>query len=896
MNLRITISITIFSAVFALVTESIAQTYLSEIMVEVEHQEGELKDLVSELESNTGFTFAYLDQSLQNRQISLGQPSWQMDDLLKEVSVQAGVSVKRVGASIAVAGAEKDKEFPQLVDESVSQWSVTGSVFTENDLEMPSASILLLDASDSSFVKGAIADDQGSFLISSVAPGTYLIQGRMVGFSEGYSGPFEVKDHHVSIDPMELSESTEELDEVIIVSEKPLFEQKIDRLVINVEGSSLFQGNSVCEILERLPGVSSSPLTIDGKTGVVVMINGKYTRMSGTAYDYLQSTPPQNVERVELITAPSVKYDAEGAAGIINIVLKKNEVEGIVGSFSIGSGYGRGKRILGSSSFSYNSKSIVMFADIAGHHINWVTLRGHDWDFQNPEYLFSTKSSFSQDANENVLSLRTGVEYSLGAKTLIGVMGDFYVRDLESDIESSSFYSIDPGVDSLAMGSGYLNHQRNLAVTNFSITHKFNQQQLDLNLDYLQFLNNNQQRYDYQISSINNDQNQMQDISWKSIYPTHFWIGKLDYQIERGPRTKIEAGVKASHNTFRNDTHPDRMNDNTNVNNLLFSASSDLDENIWSGYGSINTFIGETNLVAGLRYEHTTSRIRKRSDTSSVYRNYGNLFPNVSISRDLTDRLHVNLSYTSRINRPIFLELSPIPVFMEPRTFMSGNPMLIPTRTHTLRLGGILDQFAISFGYSMIYNEKDAQPMRLENEDQVIKKNINFDFAKLFNVNFSFPLILTDWWEMNNHLGLNHKRAISDYFTERQELMVRYISTSSFHEIRISKSISAELTGKFVSGMASGLTRTKSFGSASLGITKEFVNDGGSLNVQLENILSSRIWRYESFVPDQDLAFFRTVSWDNQLIRITYAKKFGNSKNNSGNKRKAISEEELKRL
>ncbi len=899
MNLRITISIIIFSVVSILTTESTAQTYLSEITVKVEHQQGKLKDLVSELEINTGFTFAYLDESLQNKQISLGQPSWQMDDLLKEVSVQAGVSVKRVGGSIAVADAEKDKKFPQLIDESVSRWSVTGSVFTENVLGMPSASILLLDASDSSFVRGAIADDQGRFLISNVDPGTYLIQGRMVGFSEGYSGPFEVKDHHVSIETLELSESTEELDEVIIETQKPLFERRIDRLVINVEGSPLMAGGTLAGALWKLPGLALNPLengyNINGKPGVVVMINNKVRPMSPEeSLFYLQSIPTQSVSRIELITTPPAEFDADGIAGIIHIVLKENDHEGVDGSYSIGVGYGGREGILAGGNINYQSGDLNVFGNLLFDHLGYYDISNTIVKLQNNEYLFHSNSASTEEEVNDKISFGLGAEYDLGPGTTIGLTGDFYVRASRSETDINSTYLINPGIDTLANGKRWNNNPRGFAAVNFNLQQKIgHRQNLAFYVDYLLFTNDQTQHFVNQLFPQNNDRPISEDIRVSKVNPTEIRVGRLDYEFELSEQLHLKAGVKASVNTHSNEIRTKRLEGNRYFDDQTFSFFSDMEENVLAAYGSINTYLGTTRIKSGLRYERTITKLWGKTQDDLIYRNFGNFFPNLLIEQKLTNEISATISFTSRINRPKFLQFSPSPVFTDPRTFKNGNNQLLPTMTRSLQTTFAWKQLILSFEFNQINNDIWRNPRIGGGSNWVAIYPINFKSSQIAGFRLSYPLIITDWWEMSSNVGVFHKGVESDQWMELQRLSKKYVMGNNIQRFQLGKEFSGELIVNYASGNVLGLTEISPRGNISIGIMKEFGDNAGSLSLNLFNVLNSNRRRSRSINDVDNLIYIHNQLDARRGIGVSYTNTFGSTKSKT---RKRSSLEELKRL
>ncbi len=208
---------------------------------------------------------------------------------------------------------------------------IQGSVHNLDNTPLSFANVLLLHQKDSSVVSGMMATEEGTYSLTNFKPGNYLMGISMLGYKPAYSAPFEIKtsnDHHHN-DPIFVEKDTHQLQDVDVVAKKPVYELKIDRMVVNVENSITSTGNTTLEVLEKLPGIivdrQNGSISMAGKGGVMVIINGKQSRMPlAAAVQMLDGMSADNVKHIELITTPPSKYDAEGDAGIINIVLKKD--------------------------------------------------------------------------------------------------------------------------------------------------------------------------------------------------------------------------------------------------------------------------------------------------------------------------------------------------------------------------------------------------------------------------------------------------------------------------------------------------------------------------------------------------------------------------------------------
>jgi outer membrane receptor protein involved in Fe transport len=224
---------------------------------------------------------------------------------------------------------------------------VRGKVLEKDGKPLPFANVLLLSSKDSTLVKGAVTAENGSFSIENTKQGTYLVVVSMIGYQKTFSAIFTISEENSTntLPLLTVAPEDRQLDEVKVTAQKPLFEQQIDKLIVNVGNTLTAAGSTALDVLERSPGIvvnrQNNALSMSGKNGVLVMVNGKISRLPIDAVlQMLQGMQASNIEKIELITNPSARYDAEGDAGIINIVLKKNTDQGTNGTISLTMGHG----------------------------------------------------------------------------------------------------------------------------------------------------------------------------------------------------------------------------------------------------------------------------------------------------------------------------------------------------------------------------------------------------------------------------------------------------------------------------------------------------------------------------------------------------------------------------
>ena len=249
-----------------------------------------------------------------------------------------------------------------------SQSSIEGRIVSLDAQAIPFANVLLLNSADSSLVKGELTDDSGIYSFEQIEKGQYIIGSSYIGYNTYFSGSMEVLgSDDIKLEDIVLNEGIA-LDQVQVVAKKPLYEQKIDRLVVNVSNSITSAGATALEVLERSPGVivnqQSNAISLIGKVGVVIMINGRINyQPAASVVRMLAGMSADNIETIELITTPPAHLDAEGNAGYINIVLKQRTDVGLNGNASLSLGYGEGETGAAGVNLNYRKGVVNLFAN-----------------------------------------------------------------------------------------------------------------------------------------------------------------------------------------------------------------------------------------------------------------------------------------------------------------------------------------------------------------------------------------------------------------------------------------------------------------------------------------------------------------------------------------------------
>ena len=780
-------------------------------------------------------------------------------------------------------------------------YSISGDVAMSNKEALSFANVLVIKPTDSSLVEGAIALEDGSFVFSEIPEGSYLVMASMVGYESTYSPAFTL-DSNIQIETLILTE--EELDEVQIEGTKPLYQQKMDRMIINVENSIVSAGSSALEILERSPGVlvnrQSNSISIAGKEGVVVMINDKISYIPvSSIVQMLDGMNADNIVSIELITTPPANLDAEGNAGYINIVLKQRTDVGLNGSFSLSAGYSNAFVTTNSINFNYRKGKFNLFGN------NSFNLDETDQIFELSReytengdrvgsYTFSDRDPKQRDHN-----LRTGLDYQHSENTIIGILLNGYSNRWSMDAENENInYRNGVPESYIFLENREINYWKHFGA-NFNISHNFSEDEsLDFNLDYLYYIDDNPN--DYLNSYFDENLIFEADTLTRStkLTPINTFVGALDYSVKPGEDLKLETGLKFINNRLENDVAVEYLIDNNWVPDPSLTNKSDLDENIYAGYFSAEySFNDKTGAKIGLRYEYTDTKLDTDVQGRAVDREYGELFPTVYLNHSFNDTLSMNLSYSRRITRPTFNDLAPFVILFDPNTFISGNASLQPSISNAVRYSINYRYAVLAFEYTNENSTIANFQERLDEETgRLIFEATNLDYTKTFGITLGFPWKIFSWWRMQNNITYVRQNVRGFYNEEPIELSIGNIFVNISNSYKISETWSAELSGFYTSEGFFGTARYDALYAVNSGISKKLGKNGGTLKFTVQDMFDSNEFRWGIDNRELDLQTQNNLDFSAPTFLLTYSRSFGNKKLKSSRDRKTGAEEERQRV
>lgn len=783
---------------------------------------------------------------------------------------------------------------------------ISGKVLDETQKAFPYASVSLLNAKDSSSVRGTLSGDNGNYEFKSIHPGKYLVAIYVVGYRKMVKGPFQIgvdqRSHTVAQVQMELD--AKQLKGVDIVKQKPLIERQIDKTVLNIENSILATGNTALEILQKSPGVTvdkDGKIALRGKQGVTVMLDGKPTYLSSEQLaNLLRSTEGTAIQSIELITNPSAKYDAAGNSGIINIKLKKNRNFGTNGSFSAGAGYGSYYKANTGLNLNHREKKFNIFgnADFGlNKNFGETDIVRVNNTATDQTYFDQTSHSIRKRNNGN---FKTGLDYFINDQHTLGFFVNGYRSNRKSSSDVLTLIGDQPGKTDSSVVAPNTGSSKYTGITynlNYRGTLDTLGQEISVDADYSRYNGHEDNVFNNMFKNAAG-QPVKPDYIFRNASPSmvKIWGAKVDYTYPINKDMKLDLGMKASFvNTdnnfvFENFVQQQWQNDVTRSNRFVY------DENINAAYANFKTKFKSTTVQLGLRAEQTNSKGNSITENKIVKRDYINLFPSVFINQELSKDHEVGLSYSRRIDRPDYGNLNPFINYLDLYSYRQGNPFLKPQLTNAFEFSySFKKSLNVTLGYS---HTSDVMTDVLLTD--TAKKTIFISIQNLakqdsYNLNLSYPIAITSWWSTNNNLTTYYNN-----FQTPNLLGMPYKSgrlafnLNTQQTLTLNPTTKIEWSGYFQSKQVYGTLLIDAQYGLDLGASKSFMDNKLNLKFSANDIFKLQKAKITSALPSQN--YVVNERWESQVFRLTCTYRFGSKDVKGARQRSSSSETEGRRV
>lgn len=776
-----------------------------------------------------------------------------------------------------------------LLLSAIAQCQVSGTLADADGRPLPFATVVMLKSADSAIARSAVSDKNGHFALSIAPSGAYTLKISCVGYTD-YLLPLTVRDSALDAGTIRLKTAGRQLDEVVIRSSKPLVQQDAGGLTVNVQNSLMTKGSTVLQVLSRSPGVivdaQTNAISLNGKSGVMVMLDGKLLRLSADQVAALLSgMTADDITKIELLATPPAKYDADGNAGLINIVTKKNKKPGTSGSVTAAAGYGKGDKAAADIDLNHNTGKISIHTSYSYYHDQNYALLLAEGTSDNS--ILGGPTNFHYNGERNAVSgyqgFGGGLDYRPRAETSMGGSIYYSVSSGRNNTHNFGNYALaDTNLvfDSQLSGTGHTHYLHPSLYLEETIG---KDQKFTIGLDYFGHHSNELTQVQ---SNFSDDlfAARQRNLAHADI---HVFVAQSDYSNVVNKRLKLETGLKSTYTRSQSTSDLENFSGGQWVS-VGAGTSNDLAtrELIAAGYAVLNLKPDSlTSLSAGARYEYSRNTTDHSLNTQYfVDRKLGKLFPDVFLSRKLDARQELQLSYTERITRPSFADLASYVAYNDPVSVFTGNPALKPTITRNLKLAYNWHDYLFSILYS-----RDTDPiLGVQGVPGPTKGLVylmpeNADWQKNLTAQATIPVKPAAWWEMNyNFMAGWHRYRIS-FFPELLEKSYFSYSLNFSESFQLPAGYAIELSGYYNSSAYYSNSRSNGNAICNLGFKKELGNKNGSFQLSIADIFSASNYRAHSGLLVAD-AFdtnvqisYRSESYFRPIIRLSYSRSFGSN-------------------
>lgn len=735
--------------------------------------------------------------------------------------------------------------------------------------------VVLFSVKDSIFIKGELTDSAGAFTINTVTTGDYFLKLSLMGYQQTVTKNISITTDQPIVDVGQLFIGKDEtqLKEVTITAEKPAFERKSDRTILNVSTSSTYKtATTALDVLKRAPGVR-----VDGEGGIqlrnnvvpMILIDGKVVPMNADELNtYLNTLGQDQIESIEIIDNPSAKYDATYKA-IVDIKLKRDKNlgwKGTVSGFVLQNTYtGAG----GSLNAGYRTKKMNVYGMYSYTKDKSNHLAHGKQYFQNDKQLLTLTGNEYRERDIN--SVQIGTDYFITPKQTVGVLLKGYNNQGKRKGDMLNELSTFP--EGIILSNITTNDKQKRRFENFSVNANydadFKKNHLSVNLLNAKY---NSGMNQYLVNSIETSTiKQIQNLNSSII---DLSAAQVDYSHTFG-KLIVEAGVKAAETKTDSKLQFDTLSvsndwetDLTRTNHFLYK------EDILAAYVSINASIGKKwNLQAGLRAENTKSLGNSLTTNTQVNRNYLKPLPSVTIAYVANDNNSVDLSYSLRLDRPSFDLLNPFRYYNGPYGYTEGNPFLLPVTSNSIGFNYTHKQLTTGVGYTL---EKDKITQLAHVEKNIVGYTIvNFNDATFYNWSLSYPITITKWWSMQNTVALYylHQKVLYDTTAFTIKYLTCYLEGSQVFSF--SKGYTAEIRYSYYTKSKNDIYTSSDIYQLGIGFQKGFFHNKLNVKLNIEDVFYSQFATNSANIENYHAENYE--KHDTRYVKLNLLYKFGRS-------------------
>ncbi len=766
---------------------------------------------------------------------------------------------------------------------------ISGKVIDEKSGEpIEYATIGLLLQLDSSVITGTITNEKGLFVMEELPIGRFIVSVEFMGYETQNFPDIRLnprRSPEVDLGTISLDISSEMMGEVVVQEEKPFIELQLDKKIVNVEDNLTVAGGTATDVLEQVPSVEvdiDGNINLRGSQNITILIDGRPTAMAGSSpADILEQIPAESIEKIEIITNPSAKYDPDGMAGILNIILKKNKKIGLTGNVSANWQFLDLNEYSFSGNLGYRNQKVNVYTN--------YSYRDNEREFYRLNYRLNTLTdtiySFDQDGDgarrRKSHVFKTGLDFYPNSSSTIYTSVQLGFQK-GNDYGENLYYYFDENSIWSHLGINTEVEKESERDKSFSLGYqkRFNNKWdhlLEIDFNYSD--DNEEETSDLEQGEYDLDYN-LDDLYIQNDITNSYrqsYQGRIDYERPFDNKSKLEVGAK-SIVRFRDEEFIS--------SNPILDNQFQFDEQIHAIYSTYAYPVTEKfSIKGGLRLEQAVTDGKVVNSNETFHKNYFSWFPSLTLSQDLGEKGQMSLSYSRRINRPRSRQINPFLNYSDPLNFRKGNPDLNPEYTSAIEYNYMKRWDKITFMPSLYYRHTTGIINRyrtVDSEGVSTMTYINLSQAHAYGIELVTIYKPFKWWRLMPSFDLNQTildagNLDADLNTTAFRVSGRLVSNMTFWK-------NMELQMFFMyrapSKIAQGEMKSIFFGN--IGLKKKILNDKGSIGISIRDPFATGKFR---FITEGD-TFYQEGSRQREpyIATLTFSYRFGKQERNKRNK------------
>lgn len=752
--------------------------------------------------------------------------------------------------------------------------TITGKIVEANSkLPIEFATVLIADTKTDKTLEGTTTDATGRFSLHTNAE-DFHIKVSFIGFSTKTIKDIKPVKGELNLNTIELQEDGEVLDEVVVRAEKSQTQFKLDKRVFNVGKDLSSTGASALEVLNNVPSVNvniEGQISLRGSQGVQMLINGKPSVLASEEGNALGTITADMIDRVEVITNPSAKYDAEGTAGIINIVLKKEEKKGLNGSITINTGVPNNHSL--GLSLNKRTEKFNLFSQLGiGRRTFPGTNESVSRDLLNNTVLETVGES---EKNETFYNVILGTDYHINKLNVVTLSGHFaFEQEDENALTNFSYFD-----NSESVTSGWSRNELTVATNpkwQYELQYKKDfERHKDQNLLFSALGNffGKDKSSDFEnVTTFGNDPDMTQQS--KTNFKEAEYTFKLDYTHPFAEKFTIETGAQYVINDVANDYAVNDFIDDAWVANPNFTNVFEYDQKVLGVYGT-GAYEGDKwGVKLGLRLENTDLNTLLVNTNKTNDQNYTNLFPSAHTSYKISEQVSVQAGYSRRIFRPRLWDLNPFFSFRNNFNISTGNPDLLPEYTDSYEITSIyaFGQASINFGVYHRYTTDVVEDVTTFENNVSTRMPINVGTNNATGVEFNAKYSPVKWFSVNGDFNFNYFNRQGAYEGVSFDFDANRWSSKLMAKFKLPADIDMEITGQYRSKYQTFQQEVADNLFADFGIRKKLFKGKAILNLSIRDVFASR--RYE-YVTNEENFYLSSSRMRGRFISFGVSYGFG---------------------